>query len=347
MGGIETHCEQVYPRLAELGYSITVIARSSYCKNDSFGKIKIVPLFSFKQKSLETILHTLYAMIYARLFIHPNIIHIHAIGPALLTPFAKLLGFKVVVTHHGADYNRQKWSNFAKNLLKIGEKFAVIFADKVVVVGKTLTDEIQSKYPKHAAKVVYIPNGCPISSVEQKNTVQTAEVPNLDINNEKYILFVGRLVPEKGVHDLISAFNIARLDNTKLLIVGSSDFKDAYYHEVVSIRSDTVIFAGQRSKEEIACLYQNASLFVLPSYHEGLPIVALEALSFSCPILLSNIAPNLDVGLAPESYFEVGNVAQLSTLLGKSYEPYYAASILDRFNWDTISSDLGSVFDEI
>ena len=104
MGGIESHCQQLYPRMVEKGDSVVVIARSPYV---------VVSVWTLKHKFLETFMHTFFAILYARIFVHPDVVHLHAIGPALFTPLARLLGMKVVVTHHGADYDRQKWNRLA------------------------------------------------------------------------------------------------------------------------------------------------------------------------------------------------------------------------------------------
>lgn len=314
MGGIETHCEQLYPLLSKIGCSVTVISRKPYCDSSVYDGVAIKSLFSFKNKFLETILHTFVAVLYARIIVKPDLLHIHAIGPGIWTPFARLIGLKVLVTHHGADYNRQKWNGFAKFMLKFGEKMSIIFANKLIVVGKSLTSEIKAKYPKHAQKIEYIPNGYPPSF----SNLKASDYPlpeSLGVTSKKYILYVGRLVPEKGVHDLISAFENAEIEGKKLLIVGTADFHDSYYTEILSRASDSIIFAGRRGGDELKSLYLNAERFVLPSYHEGLPIVALEALSAGISILLSDIEPNLDMDLPSECYFSVRNVSDLKDKL--------------------------------
>ena len=109
MGGIESHCQQLYPRLVAQGAEVTILARSPYVENKpyQYQGVKVIPVWAMRHKFLETFLHTFVAIFYARLFVHPDVIHLHAIGPALFTPLARLLGMKVVVTHHGADYDRQ------------------------------------------------------------------------------------------------------------------------------------------------------------------------------------------------------------------------------------------------
>ena len=122
MGGIESHCQQIYPRIANEGVEITVIGRSPYLekRKTEYKGVSIVGLWAIQNKFLETFLHTFIAIIYTAIFVRPDVLHIHAIGPAIFTPFARLVGLKVVVTHHGADYDRQKWNALAKFILSLG-----------------------------------------------------------------------------------------------------------------------------------------------------------------------------------------------------------------------------------
>jgi len=124
MGGIETHCEQLYPRLASIDtrLDITVIGRSGYARRGRFGNVRVVSLWAPKRKALETLIHTPLALLYARLFLHPHVVHLHAIGPGFFAPLARLLGFRVLATHHATDYDRPKWGRFGRWFLKTGER---------------------------------------------------------------------------------------------------------------------------------------------------------------------------------------------------------------------------------
>jgi glycosyltransferase involved in cell wall biosynthesis len=348
MGGIETHCEQLYTELSNEIEDIVILARSPYIKNAfKFKKnVSVIPVFTIRSKILETFLHTLICIFYARLVIKPDVLHIHGIGPALFTPFAKLLGLKVLVTHHGADYNRKKWNWFAQKMLLLGEYFAIRYADVIIVVGATLTDGLKTRYPSQIPKINFIPNGCPLLFLDCD--IADISIPS-DINVEvgRYILFVGRLVPEKGVHDLINAFSIAALNDIKLLIVGGTDFEDKYSKELLNLAAEKIIFAGRRTGKDLLAIYNSAKLFVLPSYHEGLPIVALEALSLSVPLLLSNISPHLDIGLHADNYFEIGNTHELVKRL-KSPVPATIDRdlIVRKYNWSNIAKNTKSLLEK-
>ncbi len=339
MGGIESHCQQLYPRMVKNGASVTVIARSPYVEKHkyTFEGVNVVSVWTLKHKFLETFMHTFIAIIYARIFIHPDVVHLHAIGPALFTPLARLLGMKVVVTHHGADYDRQKWNGFAKFILKTGEKMGVIYGNKMFVVGKTLTQRLKQQFSNHEQKIEYVPNGMLPSF---SGDISANFLPsNLDLSSGGYVLTVGRLVPEKGFHDLVKAYKLADT-RLKLVIVGDADHQDDYSSSLRKESNENIIFAGRRSGNELKALYKHARVFVLPSYHEGLPIVALEAISAGTNVLLSDIAPNVDIEAPVDSYFPVGDTKSLSNKITNvemlSLE-MNQNEFLQKFNWDVIA----------
>ncbi|WP_394220691.1 glycosyltransferase family 4 protein [Alteromonas gracilis] len=339
MGGIESHCQQLYPKMVKQGVEVTVLARSPYVdeKQSNFEGVEVISVWALRHKLLETFLHTFIAIIYARLFVKPDIVHLHAIGPALFTPLARLLGMSVMVTHHGADYDRQKWSPFAKKVLKFGEKMGIVFGNKVLVVGRSLSEALKVTYPKHAEKISFVPNGM-LPTLTGK--LSSSYLPkDLDIESQNYVLAVGRLVPEKGFHDLVEAFKQSST-SAKLCIVGDADHQDEYSKNLRKSSGSNIAFAGRRSGNELKALYQHASIFVLPSYHEGLPIVALEAISAGCAVLLSDIAPNVDIEAPSDCYFGVGNVSQLAEKLSNFSNLNLSLDrekFLQKYNWESIS----------
>ncbi|MAX54226.1 MAG: glycosyl transferase [Alcanivoracaceae bacterium] len=349
MGGIESHCQQLYPRMVEKGDSVVVIARSPYVSGNkyTYKGVDIVSVWTLKHKFLETFMHTFFAILYARIFVHPDVVHLHAVGPALFTPLARLLGMKVVVTHHGADYDRQKWNGLAKFILKSGEKMGVLFSNKMFVVGKTLTNRLKKQFPNQAEKIHYVPNGMLPSFT---GDISASSLPKeMPISSQGYILTVGRLVPEKGFHDLVTAYKASN-SHLKLVIVGQADHQDEYASTLVKQASDSIIFAGRRSGDELKALYKHARVFVLPSYHEGLPIVALEAISAGTPVILSDILPNKDIEAPVDSYFEVGDTAALANKLTNLDSLDLALDqnrYLYIFNWDRIADNTLSLMKSV
>jgi glycosyltransferase involved in cell wall biosynthesis len=346
MGGVETHCEEMLPRVKAIhpNLDITVFARAPYVRNPEydFRGVSVVSVSSPVSVWQEAIVSTFNAIMAARRD-GMDVIHIHAIGPALLTPLARLLGLKVVVTHHGEDYKRAKWGRFPRFALKTGERFGLWFANHVIAVSPSLTKRLQQSFPGASNRISYIPNGAP----------ELPEVPGdalsrFSLERGKYVLAVARLVPEKGLHDLVNAH--AQIDDgRKLVIVGGADHASNYSESLLKLADENIIFTGLQDRGTLRELYENADLFVMPSYHEGLPIAALEAGSCSTPMLLSDIQPNLDIGLPESDYFPVGNTGALAKALSRPTYLYQvdAAEFRRKFDWDQIAMQTSSVYQKI
>lgn len=343
MGGIETHCEELLPRIAAKApeLEIEVVARRPYvAEPTSVGGVRVTPQFSTRRQSTEALTSTLAGLLYARRR-GARAVHVHAVGPALLAPLARLLGMKVIFTHHGADYDRQKWGTFAKRMLRLGEWMGVRFANAVIVVAPSLAEQLKARFPAQAGRVHYVPNGRTVvaNSSEQKSILQA-----LDIEPRGYVLTVGRLVPEKGFHLLVDAMERAGTGK-KLLIVGGAQHESQYSRDLLRRAGSHVIFAGVQDRATLQALYENAELFVLPSFHEGLPISALEAGSAGCPLLLSDIPGNRDLGLLQSHYFKAGDVDDLVRALRAPLQRY-AVSPDDfiRFDWDQIAAQTLAIY---
>jgi glycosyltransferase involved in cell wall biosynthesis len=259
----------------------------------------------------ETPLHSLVCALVAG-FRRPEIVHVHGIGPALVTPLLRLLGLSVVVTHHGEDYNREKWGWAARAVLRAGEIAGMCFANKRIAVSHSIQKLITTKYGRSCE---VIPNGVVFSELP----LAADTVTGMGLVPGKYVLTVGRLVPEKRQLDLLRAFRAAGLDGWKLAIVGRIDHENRYAERLASEAqlADDVVMAGYQTGEALRQLYAHAGLFVLPSSHEGLPIVLLEALSYGLPALVSAIPSNMEVVSDPAYVFKVGDVADLSEKLGR------------------------------
>ena len=311
-GGIETHAEHLAPLLVNLGCHLEVLVRSPYQSTSTskrWNGVRFTKLWAPKSRGVEAVVHTFLGVLYAAIK-RPDVLHIHAIGPALMTPLARLFGLKVVVTHHGPDYNRQKWGAFARNVLLLGEWLGMRFANSRIVISTVIRDTVIRKHTKLST---LIHNGVVLPNLD----VSTDYLQQFGLEKNKYIVLVSRLVPEKRHLDLIQAFNLAQISGYKLVFVGSADDTDIYVKSVLDAAAinPNIVLTGFQTGESLRSLYTHAGLFVLPSSHEGLSISLLEALSYGLPVLASNIPANVEVGLNPASYFELGNIKQLSELL--------------------------------
>jgi glycosyltransferase involved in cell wall biosynthesis len=348
-GGVETHCEQLYPPMkVQQNIDITVIRRSAYVTPANnvgiYKNIKVKTLYSPKSKSFEAIVHSLLAVLYAAIK-RPDILHIHAVGPNLVTPLARLLGLKVVMTHHGPDYERKKWGRLAKTFLKLGEWAGVKFANKVIVISNGIGKGILQKYGRK--DYVLIPNGVP--KAVKDNGVEY--ISSLGLEPQGYIFALGRFVPEKGFDYLIKAWKQSSASKEyKLVIAGDADHETDYSLELKELaKQEGVILTGFIKGSPLYQLYTHAKLFVIPSFYEGLPIALLEAMSYDLNILASDIEPNLEVKLPSTTYFKTGSIEDLSSRINEKLAGSTASCSYDmsRYNWDSIANETYGVYKKV
>lgn len=313
-GGVETHAEKLYPLLVRRGCTVDVLVRSPYWSTDSsleWKGVRFQRLWAPRATGLEAFAHSFLGAIYAGIK-RPDLLHIHAIGPAIVAPLARLLGVRVVVTHHGPDYDREKWSGFAKWILRTGERLGMRYASQRIVISKVIAALVKDKYGLDSR---LIPNGVTIPVLpETTGALQEHQLPV-----GKYVLCVSRFVPEKRQLDLIRAFATAKLEGWKLALVGALGKPDEYIAQVRELAAKTpgVVLTDFQTGLALQELYAHAGIFVLPSSHEGLPIAMLEALSYGLPVLASDIPANLEVDLPAGQYFALGDVSGLAALLSQ------------------------------
>ncbi len=345
-GGVETHCEELYPRIAAMGHDITVIRRKPYVEqaSDSYRGVRLVDISSPKKKSLEAAIHTFLAVLKARRM-NPDLVHIHAVGPSIMVPVARLLGLKVVMTNHGPDYNRQKWGKLAKNVIRMGEKWGTKYSTRVIAISKMIVRSLAENYGRTDTALIYNGVNTPAKSP------RTDYIESLGLRpGEKYFLTVGRFVEEKGFHDLVAAYRAAGLKDFKLVIAGDSDHPDAYSESLKQkAREAGAILTGYIKGEKLNQVFTNASVFVLPSYHEGLPISLLEAMSYNLDVVVSDIEANKLDCLEPGDFFPAGNVEALTKALSKKAGSYVKDREYDlsAYNWDTIAQQTLEVYKDV
>lgn len=346
MGGVETHCEELFPRIAAKDFDVTVIRRSNYVKDilKEWKDVKLLNVESPKKKSFEAIIHTFRAINEAKR-LKADVLHIHAIGPALLIPYAKMLGMKVVFTHHGPDYDRDKWGMAAKTMLKLGERFGCMFADEVIVISNVIRNLIKQKYNR-TQHVHLIYNGVPQPEIGD----YPEYFEELGIEKGKYILGMCRFVPEKNLHHLIEAFSKTEHGDYKLVLAGDTDFEDDYSRNLKRMaREHGTVLTGFIKGKKLHSLLTNTRCFVLPSSHEGLPIALLEAMSYQVPVIVSDIPANLEVGLNPECYFRTGDIQELSEKLQENMTASCQKVEYDmsKYNWDVIAQQTVDIYNNL
>lgn len=334
--GIEVSIHETASRLAAAGHRITVYCRGK--RNDpSEGEVHpnivLIYLPTIESKHLGTFIHTFFSALHA-CFSDVEVVHFHALGPALFVFLPKLFRKKTVVTIHGLDWKRKKWKFLARVFLRLCEYPALYIPERTIVVSLVLKNYFETKFKK---PVLFIPNGVTVSKGDNLMSGQG--------ENPAYILFVGRLVPEKRIEDLIGVF--CRIHSgLRLVIAGTASFTDRYAAGLRAMADDTVEFLGFVGKDALEELYRNAYLFVLPSEVEGAPVSLLEAMNFGRCILASDI-PELrelvdDCGL----FFQTGNPCDLEAKLRYLISnPGFVASagikarsrVQKYYSWDAIA----------
>jgi glycosyltransferase involved in cell wall biosynthesis len=292
-GGVENHVEELATRLVKRNHEVTVFVRDWYTPKNitSYEGVKIRHAPSINTMSLDCITHSLNCSIVS-LFHNFDIIHYHAIGSCLACWIPKIFFKKIVATIHRYDYESGKWNNFSKKVLKISEKCALKIPNKTIVVAKYL----KVFYRSLGYNTIYIPNGVDIPNYAKPDIIKK----EYNLNGRDYILFLGRLVPEKRCDWIIKAYNNLVSKNLnrdlKLVIAGESSSTDSYVEYLKKIGdSEKIIFTGNVTGLKKQELFSNALLFILPSSIEGLPITILEASSYKIPVLASDIPAHKEV----------------------------------------------------
>lgn len=343
-GGVETHCEELYPRIVKLNCKVHLVRRSCYVPvNDKLREYKgveLINIFTVRRKTTETILHTFLAVLWAR-FKKPDILHVHAIGPAIFIPFARLLGMKVVFTHHGPDYDRAKWGPVAKFVLRVGEKWGTAWANEIIVISEVIKKSLEEKYNRYDTNLIFNGVNPPVFS-QNKDYIES-----LGLKPHKYIFTLGRFVEEKGFDVLIRSFSRIDQNEYRLVIAGDADHELPYTKKLKKLaESNNVVLPGFIRGEHLHQLFTYARLFILPSFHEGLPISLLEAMSYNLPVIVSDIPANKQISLPESRYFNTGNEDSLKESIEKMLVHEFKPVSYDMlpYDWDKIALQTDEVY---
>lgn len=342
-GGVERHVEELSRRLVSRGHSVTVYNRRGYAAagQKNYAGIRLKEIFTIGSKSLEAPLYSFLAAIDAAAGDY-DIVHFHALGPAAVSFIPRIFRKKIIVTIHGLDWQRSKWGRLARLYLKFGEKASVWFSNRTVAVSKSLKHYIENKYGKEC---IYIPNGVTIPETRDAKLITTI----YGLQKNEYILFLSRLVPEKGCHYLINAFKSVN-KGIKLVIAGGSSYTSSYCSGLLRHSSPDIIFTGEVRGSLLEELFSNALFYILPSEIEGLPISLLEAMSYGLCPLVSDIPENLEVISGEEmcgfSFHtkDAGSLKDmLEYMLSKPVEVakkggFAKELVKSRYNWDEIAT---------
>ena len=346
-GGVEIVVEELSTRMAARGHQVTCLNRKGH--HVSGKEFDTGPRKEFKGVKLETVFALNYRGVEAMtasvtgafrtLFGGFDTVHFHAEGPCAMLWLPKLFGKRCIVTVHGLDHQRPKWGKFARAYILFGEKVAVRWADEIIVLSKGVQEYFRSTYGR---ETVFIPNGVTRPQIAQASLI----TEKYGLKKDEYILFLGRIVPEKGLRYLVSAFRQVKTDK-KLVIAGGSSDTDAFFQELRAMAEgdDRILFTGFVQGQLLEELYSNAYIYTLTSDVEGMPLSLLEAMSYGNCCLTSDISECTEAVEDKAISFPAGNVQALrDTLQGLCDSPeavarYKAGAadyICDRFQWETI-----------
>lgn len=364
-GGVEIVVEELSTRMVELGHDVTVYNRkgshvAGYNNINTpidgdytYKGVHVKTAFTFKSKALNAVVYSYFA---TKMAVNTkcDVIHFHAEGPCAMIPMAKRKGKRVIATIHGLDWKRAKWGGLATKFIQYGEEMAVRYADEIIVLSEADKKYFKKKYNR---KTTLIPNGVSVPELVEPKSIKMKYA----LEGSDFMLFVARIVPEKGVHTLLEAYAKSKIE-VPLVVAGGSSHSEEYYKTIESFakkfndkasrsrRKARIIMTGFIQGRELEELYSNAAMYILPSEVEGMPLSLLEAMSYGNICLVSDIPENTSV-TGPHGFcFESKNVDSLTksmrdiiaNLKEIRRDPDFSRQTISgyvtyRYNWDDIT----------
>jgi glycosyltransferase involved in cell wall biosynthesis len=354
-GGVEVVVEELAVRMAGQGHKVTCYNRKGhhvsgkdYDKTalSEYKGIRLKTVFTIDKKGMAAVTSSIMASIRAA-FGRYDVVHIHAEGPAFMCWLPKLFGKKVITTVHGLDHARSKWNYLASAYIMMGEKNAVHFADEIIVLSRGVQQYFKDTYNRNT---IFIPNGVNRPEIKEAQLI----TEKFGLEKDSYILFLGRLVPEKGIRYLISSFRNVSTDK-KLVIAGGSSDTQTFMNELKEMAKEDsrILFTGFVQGQMLEELYSNAYVYTLPSDLEGMPLSLLEAMSYGNCCLTSDIAECAEVVEDKAVTFEKGNTHELKNqlqrlcddqVLVKKYKGEAADFICKKYSWDDVVEQTLSLY---
>ena len=343
-GGVEIVVEELSTRMAALGHGVTCYNRSGHHvsgkeydndKQKEYKGVRLKQVFTIDFKGLAAMTSSFFAALRCAISDY-DIVHFHAEGPCAMLWLPKLFGKKCVATIHGLDWQRAKWGAFASNYIKFGEKIAVKYADEIIVLSSGVQQYFLDTYGR---KTVFIPNGVTKPIIYEANLINK----EFGLQKDDYVLYLGRLVPEKGIQYLIKAFKNIETDK-KLVIAGGSSDTDDFAKELKGLAKEDnrIIFTGFVQGRVLGELYSNAYVYVLPSDLEGMPLSLLEAMSYGNCCLTSDITECAEVVEDKAILFKKADIVDLKEKLQyvcshadmvSLFKAQASEYICTRYNW--------------
>lgn len=346
-GGVEIVVEELSTRMVALGHSVTCFNRKGHHvsgqefdgnTSNEYKGVKLKTVSTIDKKGLAAMSASFFAAIQAT-FGKYDVVHFHAEGPCAMIWLPKVFGKRCIATIHGLDHQRAKWGKLASTYIMLGEKMAVKYADEIIVLSKGVQQYFKDTYNR---ETVFIPNGVNKSKIVEADFIKR----NFQLDKDSYILYLGRIVPEKGLRYLIKAFKQVNTDK-KLVIAGGTSDTDDFVNEIKELAKDDkrIIFTGFVQGQLLDELYSNAYIYTLPSDLEGMPLSLLEAMSYGNCCLVSDISECAEVVEDKAKLFKKSDVVELKQVLQelcddegkvKKYKTSAACFICNKYNWNEV-----------
>ena len=342
--GIETYYEESGARLAEMGHLVTAYCRTYFTPATPWHRgIRVIRLPTIRSKHLETLIHTFLSTMHA-CSSNYDVVHYHTLGPSMFSFVPRLFGKKTIVSVQGLDWKRNKWGPVARWALKFSEWTSARFPNKTVVVSRSLHEHYRSRY---AIECSYIPNGTQIPTRRIAGYLKS-----VGLEPDGYVLFLGRLSPEKNCHLLIDAFE--KLDTPmKLVFGGGSSHTDDYVARLCERQSERIKFLNWLSGDALEEVLTNAAVFVLPSDIEGLSLALLDAMGAGVCVLASDVPENMEAMGDAGFVFKHGDVTDLQRMLALVLSNSEAREnagnrgqerVRQQYLWETVTTELQAVY---
>lgn len=345
-GGVEIVVKELCTRMAKAGHKVTCYNRSGhhvsgaeYDRKTEYTGIRQRSVPTIEKKGLAAVSSSFFAALCSA-FGRYDVVHIHAEGPAFFCWIPKMFGKRVIVTVHGIDWQREKWkSGFGSKFIRRGEKNAVKYADEIIVLSVGVQEYFEKTYGR---KTRFIPNGVNRPEIQKPELI----TEKYGLTKDSYILFLGRLVPEKGLRYLIEAYKQTKT-NKKLVIAGGSSDTDSFMKEIKKLAKgdERILFTGFVQGKMLDELYSNAYIYTLPSDLEGMPLSLLEAMSYGNCCLTSDIPECTEVVGDKALIFKKSDVDDLRNCLQdacdhhekvQEFKKQAADFICEKYNWDDV-----------
>jgi len=330
-GGIERNVEDLSVNIAALGHDVIAYTRPHYTDpaRISYRGVTLVSLPSIHSKHLDAIVHTLICTFHAIIIQKVDIIHYHGVGPGLCAFIPRILAphIRVVGTFHSEDWKHQKWSWFARLMLRMGAFMMAKCAHITIAISHAIQKRIERTTGKQA---VYVPYGVNVRAT----TPSIRSLHPFGLNpRTPYILVASRFVRHKGIHEAIRAFirlkeSVApssKLNALKLVLAGGGAFTDSYLRELKRIAkgSKDIIFTGFQNGKTLDALFAHAALFISPSITEGRSIALLEALAWGTPVAVADITETR----------EFMGSTDIKTRIGIRFRAHHLPSMIDAMRY--------------